>query len=198
MPTNLAGAQARRIPDFRIGAAAALLALATFLSGCAGTAVSAPPSAHRAILTLRHEAPARVENAALAYARLHEGDFTLTGAGESMAPVYSPGTVVVVHPTSFFMLRAGMAVVYVNRAGRQVAHVLIEERGAGWIAQGLNNAEPDCELVTPENLVGVVACAFVPEADENRSSGALLAASFPTAPTRFFADMAPPRRAGGL
>lgn len=80
-----------------------------------------------------------------------------------MEPAYCPGTVLVVHPTSLFMLKTGMAVVYRNREGRHVAHVIVAETNHGWVVQGLGNPEPDDECVTAANLVGVVRCAFVPD-----------------------------------
>jgi hypothetical protein len=90
----------------------------------------------------------------------HEGDFVVIGSGDSMLPYYRPGTVMVIHPTSYFMLRAGMAVVYRNRQGTTVAHMLVERSENGWLARGLNNAEPDDDLVTAKNLIGVVKAAF--------------------------------------
>jgi signal peptidase I len=94
-------------------------------------------------------------------AATHEGDFVLRGFGRSMEPVYVAGTVVVVHPTAMHMLRKGMAVVYTNARGGTVAHMLLEKNERGWIAIGLNNAEPDGALVTEKNLVGIVKHAFV-------------------------------------
>lgn len=117
---------------------------------------------HPALAIVRSDA-AHAHAMAQQLASEHEGDFTLLGIGESMLPVYSPGTVVVVHPTNYFMLRAGMPVVYLNRRGHEVAHVLVEESASGWVAQGLNNAEPDEDLVTSRNLVGIIRCAFVPD-----------------------------------
>lgn len=93
-------------------------------------------------------------------AAVHEGDFAVCGSGQSMAPYYSSGTALVVHPTSYFMLRRGMVVVYRTRHGRQIAHVLIEPTLRGWVAAGLNNREADDDMVTAANLVGVVRCAF--------------------------------------
>ena len=115
-------------------------------------------------------APCEVVRAASSLAAQHDGDFTLTGVGESMRPAYLPGTMVVVHPTSYFMLRRGMPVVYVNEKGDRVAHVLVEELESGWVVQGLNNAEPDGDRVTRRNLVGIIRCAFVP--DSNRPDAA--------------------------
>lgn len=94
-------------------------------------------------------------------AATHEGDFVLQGVGSSMEPVYVAGTAVVVHPSAFHMLRKGMPVVYVNRQGRHVAHMLMEKVRGGWLAIGLNNPEPDDTLVTADNLVGIVRHAYV-------------------------------------
>jgi len=88
-----------------------------------------------------------------------------------MRPCYVPGTVLVVHPTSYFMLRRGMPVVYRNQSGRQVAHVLLEEGQHGWIAQGLNNRDSDDDLVTADNLIGIVTCAYVPREPATPLSG---------------------------
>lgn len=106
-------------------------------------------------------APGQELLAAESEAKRHEGDFVLCGRGMSMLPHFPPGSVLVVHPTSYFMLRPGMPVVYSVR-GRDVAHLLVERLPGGWRAQGVNNLEPDLELVTPENLVGVVRRVFVP------------------------------------
>ncbi len=93
-------------------------------------------------------------------AAVHEGDFVLRGTGRSMEPVYLAGTTLVVHPTAMHMLRPGMAVVYRNARGGTVAHMLLEKTERGWLAMGLNNAEPDGALVTERNLVGIVRQAF--------------------------------------
>jgi signal peptidase I len=103
----------------------------------------------------------KVIDTAESEAARHEGDFVVVGWGESMLPYYRPGTVMVVHPTSYFMLRPGMAVVYRNQQGTAVAHMLVERLENGWLARGLNNAEPDDDLVTAKNLIGVVKAAFV-------------------------------------
>lgn len=89
-----------------------------------------------------------------------ETDFALHGVGSSMEPVYVSGTAIVVHPCSYRALRKGMAVVYVNRRGFYVAHMLVEDMPKGWFAIGLNTAEPDDDLVTADNLVGVIKEAY--------------------------------------
>jgi len=82
------------------------------------------------------------------------------GGGDSMQPVYASGTAIVATPIDFAQLRPGMSVVYVNSMGRGVAHALVESTRDGWVVQGVNNPEPDGELVTANNLVGVVTQAY--------------------------------------
>jgi hypothetical protein len=143
---------------------AALLVSSAGFSGCAsqrgadyvsGFAARAP----LATIVPRLEVMAAAERAAA----LHEGDFVLRGTGHSMEPVYVAGTSLVVHPTAMHMLRKGMAVIYTNAAGANVAHMLLEKHERGWLAIGLNNAEPDDVLVTERNLVGVIKLAFSPD-----------------------------------
>jgi hypothetical protein len=92
------------------------------------------------------------------------GREVLFGAGESMAPVYGDGSVLVTRPIDYRQLRPGMTVVYINGEGRRVAHKLIRLEDHGWRAQGINNAAPDSDLVTPENLVGVVYASLAEDA----------------------------------
>lgn len=84
------------------------------------------------------------------------GRTTVVGAGESMAPVYGEGTVLVLTQIPFERLRAGMNVAYLNQDGRRVVHRLREETFGGWQLQGLNNGFVDREKVTPKNFLGVV------------------------------------------
>ena len=98
--------------------------------------------------------------AAEAAAQHLAGAQTFRGVGESTEPLYVSGTAIVVMPCEYTQLRAGMSVVYVNRNGRGVAHVLINEMPGGWIAQGVNNKEEDADLVTTANLVGVITQAY--------------------------------------
>jgi hypothetical protein len=82
------------------------------------------------------------------------------GVGESMEPLFPNHTAIVVAPVKFDELRKGMTVVYVNQRGWMVAHSLTGDVPKGWIAQGVNNDEEDDDLVTKENLVGVIVQAF--------------------------------------
>ena len=80
-----------------------------------------------------------------------------------MKPVYGDNTMLVVAPIAFADLQAGMTVVYTNRLGRRVAHQLLSPTRRGWRVQGLNNQAEDAELVTPENLIGVVYASLATE-----------------------------------
>lgn len=88
------------------------------------------------------------------------GDLVFRGSGDSMTPIYRNGTSVVVTPVRYGQLRKGMAVVYVNRRGQYVAHLLVARKAGGWVAVGAANSSADGELVTPDNLIGVVTQAF--------------------------------------
>lgn len=89
-----------------------------------------------------------------------QGATAFWGVGNSMEPLYSSHTAIVVAPINFKELKKGMTVVYINSRGRMVAHSLTGDLPKGWIAQGVNNAEEDDDLVTKENLVGVIIGAF--------------------------------------
>lgn len=93
-----------------------------------------------------------------------EGRQALVGGGASMNPVYGENTMLVVHPIEYSQLKVGMTVVYLSKSGHRIAHQLISKESAGWRAQGINNANQDAELVTPENLIGVVYASIVSEA----------------------------------
>lgn len=88
--------------------------------------------------------------------------FTLVGGGESMQPLYPPGTILVLRALDFAELRPGQTAVYRNRAQRPVAHILVAKARDGWRARGLNNARHDPEAVVADNLIGVVVAAFTP------------------------------------
>lgn len=99
---------------------------------------------------------------ARAVAARTEGAMVITGRGNSMAPLYPDGTVLVVARRAFTELSRGMTVVYRNRANRSVAHVLVARANDGWRVTGLNNRNHDGEGVDATNLVGVVVAAFQP------------------------------------
>lgn len=96
-------------------------------------------------------------------AQRQTGREALVGGGDSMKPIYGDNTMLVVTPIAYDDLQPGMTVVYTNRRGRRVAHQLLEKLSEGWRVQGFNNAEEDSELVTPQNLIGVVYASLSSE-----------------------------------
>jgi len=90
------------------------------------------------------------------------GAFVVIGGGESMRPLYTPGTILVMQRWSYGMLQRGQTAIYRNHEGKIVAHVLIAKARDGWRAAGLNNRIHDMEPVLSNNLVGVVIAAFHP------------------------------------
>ena len=90
------------------------------------------------------------------------------GVGKSMEPLFTSRTAIVVAPVNFKDLKKGMTVVYINGRGRMVAHSLIGDLPKGWIAQGVGNAEEDDDLVTKQNLVGVIVGAYAEAHSEFR------------------------------
>lgn len=84
----------------------------------------------------------------------------LRGIGSSMEPLYATNTAVVVQEIDYDDIKKGMTVVYVKSNGHRVAHSVVGETRGGFLVQGVNNDEEDAELVTPDNLVGVITEAF--------------------------------------
>lgn len=149
------------VANFRACFALALGLAGLLFGGCATTS----PSQQLDMFVRNAPLPTLVPRgkelaAAEAAAAKTEGDFTLYGVGASMEPVYLSGTALVVHPTVYCALRPGQAVVYVNRKGFHVAHMLVERTAKGWVAAGLNNDGEDEVLVTSNNLVGVIKGAY--------------------------------------
>jgi hypothetical protein len=165
--TNASRQNVTTFNALRFGFALILAAAGLSFGGCA----SYSPTHNLELFTRVAPLPTlvphgRQDAAAEADAKQHPGDFALYGSGSSMSPVYEDGTSIVVHPCSYQALRKGMAVVYINRSGRYVAHMLCEEMPKGWFAIGLNNAEPDDDLVNADNFIGVVREAYA-SADTN-------------------------------
>ena len=88
--------------------------------------------------------------------------FVLVGSGQSMQPLYAPGTILVLQRFPFELLERGQTVLYRNQANKVVAHVLVAKTHDGWRVAGLNNRGHDMEPVREANLVGVVIAAFQP------------------------------------
>jgi hypothetical protein len=94
------------------------------------------------------------------------GAFVLVGGGESMQPLYRPGTILVLQRSAYTELQRGQTALYRSRANHTVAHVLIAKARDGWRAAGLNNRDHDMEPVVEKNLVGVVIAAFAPQTEK--------------------------------
>jgi hypothetical protein len=149
------------LPPRRLVAALALAVSGLFFGGC----TTYSPQANMDLFVSTAPVPSLVTPgkefaAAKAHAARDERCFALIGSGKSMEPMYVSGTAIVVHEQSFHTLSAGLPVVYRNRRGHYVAHMIVEPIRGGWLAIGLNNAKPDDELVTKDNYVGVIQAAF--------------------------------------
>jgi hypothetical protein len=92
----------------------------------------------------------------------HDGAFVVRGDGASMAPLYPSGTVLVIERVSFDQLKRGATVIYRNKDGRPIAHLLVAPSRHGWRTAGLGNQHFDEESVSPENLLGIVTSAYTP------------------------------------
>ena len=160
--------------DFAARKTTALLTLAPvcalsaglFAGGCAATASTGAPPSAQPVPTANVQKIQAWKDAEMLAAR-DPGRTALVGGGTSMNPVYGDNTMLVAVPIDFKDLQVGMHVVYVNRNNRRVAHRLVAKESKGWRAQGLNNPEEDNDLVTPENLIGVIYASLVHE-DEGR------------------------------
>lgn len=101
-----------------------------------------------------HQASALAERTARA--------FVLVGSGESMRPLYAPGTILVLRQVAYHELQRGQTVLYRNQRQKIVAHVLVARTRDGWRARGLNNPQHDMEPILAENCIGVVIAAYQP------------------------------------
>ncbi len=88
--------------------------------------------------------------------------FVVVGHGESMQPLYAPGTLLVLRAVSYDELQPGQTAVYRNQSQQAIAHVLVAKARDGWRVAGVNNATHDMEPVIATNLVGVVIAAYQP------------------------------------
>lgn len=109
----------------------------------------------------------QMKAAEAAAAEIH-GGIAFWGVGKSMEPLFVSRTAIVVAPIKFKELKKGMTVVYMNSRGRMVAHSLKGDLPKGWIAQGVGNDEEDDDLVTKDNLIGVIVGAYAEAQSEFR------------------------------
>lgn len=89
--------------------------------------------------------------------------FVVVGSGPSMEPLYPSGTVLVVQKVPYASLKSGSAVVYINRRGTPVLHVLVALASDGWRVAGLNNPGADPGGVDARNFAGLVIRAYIPD-----------------------------------
>lgn len=141
---------------------ARLLAAGMLLGGCATPPPAGPPAPVPPVPSANVQKVQAWRDAEMLAAR-DPGRTALVGGGASMNPVYGDNTMLVAVPIDFKDLQAGMYVVYLNRQNRRVAHRLVAKEGKGWRAQGLNNPDEDNDLVTPENLIGVIYASLTTE-----------------------------------
>lgn len=82
------------------------------------------------------------------------------GIGRSMEPLYATNTAVVVQEIDYEHIKKGMTVVYLKSTGVRVCHSVVGETTGGYLVQGVNNDVEDAELVTPDNIIGVIVQAY--------------------------------------
>jgi len=95
--------------------------------------------------------------------QMGEGRASAAGSGGSMQPVFGDNTMIVISKIAYEELQPGMTIAYLNRKGHQVVHQIQEKTTGGWRVHGLNNETEDLDLVTRENLLGVVYASFAAE-----------------------------------
>lgn len=151
------------LPAVLTGARLALLLIAFCMEGCASPPEREPgvgisPSADVPIDQAWHDAKAVAARGA--------GRMPAVGTGSSMQPVYGDNTLLVINPIAYDDLLPGMTVAYCNRQGVRVVHRLVVKLADGWRIEGLNNNRPDDDVVTRQNLIGVIYATFNYDSDE--------------------------------
>ena len=95
------------------------------------------------------------------------GAYMARTSGQSMEPVLTKNTIIIVRPIDFDDLEAGMNVGYLNSDGYRVLHQLVRPAGNdAWVAKGINNAREDKDKVTRKNLLGVLYTVLYNEASQ--------------------------------
>jgi signal peptidase I len=82
------------------------------------------------------------------------------GIGRSMEPLYATNTAIVIQAIDYEHIKKGMTVVYLKSTGVRVCHSVVGETTGGYLVQGVNNDAEDAELITPDNLIGVIVQAY--------------------------------------
>lgn len=91
------------------------------------------------------------------------------GVGQSMQPLYTANTAIVVQEIDYDDIKRGMTVVYKSGRGNVVAHPVVDETKGGFIMQGINNDREDADLLTQGNFIGVVVKAYASADNELRT-----------------------------
>ena len=159
----------RRRGASRMGALPLGTALLMVGIGCAGCATDPGAGPAGRELAVSPSADVNVDQAwrdAKAVAARGSGRMPAVGTGTSMEPVYGEDTLLVISPIAYDQLRPGMMVAYRNSRGVRVVHRLVVKLADGWRIIGLNNTRVDDEVVTPENLIGVIYASFNYDVDE--------------------------------
>lgn len=99
---------------------------------------------------------AQILSNAAALQSFRPGTILARTSGISMEPAFHDGWILLIMPTQWSDLQVGQVVAYKNRQGLLIVHRLIHSYGDSWLIQGDNYAAPDAEVVTHQNLVGVI------------------------------------------
>lgn len=97
---------------------------------------------------------------AIEAASMHEDRMVFRCKGESMLPLFGPGSMALARKTAFENIRPGMIAIYRDEANDLVAHRVMSSGDRGWTVKGQNNRRADREQVTEENFVGIVYAVF--------------------------------------
>jgi hypothetical protein len=146
-----------------MGAFSGLLLVSLGIVGCEGPAARTPAA------TVSPSADVPVDQAwhdAKVVASRGPGRMPAVGTGSSMQPVYGEDTLLVINPIAYEDLRPGMTVAYRNQRGVRVVHRLVVKLADGWRIIGINNDRVDDDVVTRENLIGVIYASFNYDVDE--------------------------------
>jgi hypothetical protein len=76
--------------------------------------------------------------------------------GDSMDPHFGNNSLALVDALPYGTLKPQMIVIYRDPSGDLVGHRLIEKTDSGWIAQAVNNRNPDPYRITENNYIGVI------------------------------------------
>jgi hypothetical protein len=88
-----------------------------------------------------------------------EGLKTIVYVGKSMYPLLRDLDTLYYIPYAGQSLRAGDVIVFRINRGTNTTHRVVSERPGGLVTRGDNNYSPDDGLVTPDNIIGLVAYA---------------------------------------